>query len=77
MFKDETPPPQRSSNSPEELDYWFFYPFRYKHAKYPSPVIFLEEDKKPFQKVEEENSSKNIKDKLSYIKSKNSKKYKS
>jgi hypothetical protein len=36
----------------------------------------LEEDKKPLYKIEEEDSSKNIKDKLSHIESEDSKKYK-
>jgi len=36
----------------------------------------LEKDKKPLHKIEEEDSSKNIKDKLSYIESEDSKKYK-
>jgi hypothetical protein len=36
----------------------------------------LEEDKKPLHKIEKEDSSKNIKDKLSHIESEDSKKHK-
>ena len=76
MFKHETLPPQRSSNCPEKRNYGFLYPFRDKHSKYPSPIIFLEENKKSLYKIEKEDSSKNIKDKLSYIESKDSEKHK-
>jgi hypothetical protein len=53
VFNDETLLPQRSGNLPEKDGCWFLYPFRDKDSDDASPIIFLEEDKKPLQAVEE------------------------
>lgn len=75
MFKDKALSPQRSSHFPEFRNYWSLYPFRDKHSKHTSTIIFLKEDKKSLYKIKQENSPQNVKSMFSQVKAEDSEKY--